>query len=314
MAAFPRFSSVLLNYNHGAYIARALDGIVNQTVPFDEIIVMDDGSTDDSAAVIEERIRNVPQARLIRNPKNMGVVAAANAGLQAATGDFIFFMSADDDYSPRIVEWCRQALRTYPDVAMVSGHARICNADTGKDRAFALPFPQAEGRYTSRDIEAVARTRNFTFYGGANLIRRDVMIKAGGHLPALQWHADWFLYLVVACRHPFAAVPEEFIRFRQSGAQYSHACHDWSKQERVIAALIATLKNDFPEEYGFFRRCGLLPTYDLQALFLLAWNAALRDYLTPLLAWRLLTYKPLRLVGRLLSDSWRGQARKWLRV
>lgn len=310
----PTISAVLVNYNHSAYLPAALDAALGQTVPFDEIIIIDDGSTDGSVALINKRIHDVPNARLVQNPKNMGVIATLNIGLAQAKGDFIFYMSADDSYSPHIVEWCRPVLERYPDVAMVSGNARICNAEIGTQRAFTLPFPQEIARYTRENLEMEAKKRAFTFYGGGNLIRREAMLKAGGHLAPLEWNADWFIYLLVACRHPFAVVPEEFIRVRQTASQYSHACYDWAKQKPVIEAFIRTLQGSYPDEYGVFRTCALLPTYDIQALFLLLKDKTLRHYLTPLLAWRLLTYKSLRWAGRLLPDALRAKLRQWLRV
>ncbi len=310
----PRFSAVLINYNHGAYIAQALDAALNQTVPFDEVLIVDDASTDDSVALIEARIRDLPQARLVRNARNMGINTTLNIGTREATGDFIFIISADDRYSLEIVEWCKQAAERFPDAAMICGNARIWNVATGRERVFLLPFPQVLARYTRADMAGVAQHRNFTFYGGATIMNRQAMLELGGHLEALAWHADWFLYLLLACRYPFAVIPHECITVRQAEEQYSHACHDWKQQRPVIAALIHTLQKDYPDTYDFFRNSALLPTYDIQALFLLLGDKTLRHYLTPLLAWRLLTYKPLRAIGRLLPDDLRARIRILLRV
>ncbi len=307
-------SAVLINYNHSAYIAGALDSALSQTVAFDEIIIIDDCSTDESVAIISERINRFPHARLVRNPHNLGVIQTLNAGMMEASGDYIFFMSADDRYSSQVVEWYQSALAQYPDAAMISGNIRVYNADTGIERAFTLPFEQKVARYERADLERIAHKRSVTFYGGANLMRRDILTAANGHLEPLEWHADWFLYLLIACRYPFVVIPKEFICIRQAKAQYSHACYDWKKQRPVIEAFIRILHDDYPDAYPFFRRSGLLPTYDFQCLLLLLAKKRLRGYLTPLLAWRLLTYKPLRTIGRLLPDNARIKIRLWLRV
>ena len=307
-------SAILLNYNHGAYIDNALDAALNQTVPFDEVIIIDDASTDNSVQLINKRIEGKQNVRLIQNPHNLGITSTINKGVKEATGDFIFIISADDKYNNRIVEFCKPVIEQYPDIAMVAGNARVCNSDTGKERVFTIPFPQEVGRYSREDLEEVARKRAFTFYGGATLISRDAMVKAGGHLENLKWHADWFLYLLVGCRHPFAVVPEEFIQIRQTSDQYSHACYDWKKQRPVIEEFIITLQKDYPKEYIFFRDSGLLPTYDFAALLLLLKDNMLREYLTPLLVWRLMTYKLFRVVGRLLPDDLRSKIRQLVRV
>ena len=78
------------------------------------------------------------------------------------------------------------------------------------------------------------------------------MLAAGQYIPALKWHCDWFLYLLIASRESFVAVPHEFARIRQAGDQYSHACFDWTKQRPVIEAFILTLRRDYPDEIGIF--------------------------------------------------------------
>src|ERR1700677_4302933 len=74
-------SVILPNYNHAKLIPRALYAFLNQTPPAEEIIVIDDGSTDDSVKVIEEFARRHRSIRLIRHPANRGIVAAVKSGL-----------------------------------------------------------------------------------------------------------------------------------------------------------------------------------------------------------------------------------------
>jgi hypothetical protein len=292
-------SAVIVNYNHGHYIRNALNAAIEQTVPFDEVIIMDDGSTDDSVAIVTQRIQGVSQARLVQNPSNIGVVASCNRALTEATGDYIFFMSSDDEYSTQIVEWAHQLLRQYPNVAVISGHTCLHHADTGKKQLMSLPYPPKFAGYAGRDLEVMAAKRGLTFLGGAALIRREEIIRMGGFLPELKWHADWFVCLVISHRYGFGVIPEPIVTFRLAGSQYSHARHDWAKQGPVIEALLRCVKNNFPDQHTFFREYAVLPTYDLQTLGLLLSRRELRGYLTPLLLWRLVVYKPLRALGKL---------------
>lgn len=307
-------SAVLTNYNHGRYLRGAIDTILRQTVPFDEIIVIDDASTDDSVEIITSLIGHLPQARLILNPVNRGVIYGLNLGLGEATGDFIFYLSADDTYDTRILEWSRALLERYPDLAMISGNIIIHQETTGRERQFILPFAQAYACHPKEALIVAARRRCVTFLGGGNLIRRDVTREAGGYIAELKWHADWFLYLIVAFRHGFGLVPETFARIRMAGDQYSHACFVWKTQRPVIEAFIRILRRDYPQEYPIFRRCALLPTYDMQALVLLLKDKELRQYLTPLLGWRLISYKLLRVFGRCIPPELRDMIRRKLRV
>lgn len=95
------FSVIIPNYNNAATLARAIDSVLAQTHPAHEIIVVDDGSVDDSRAVVcayGDRIRYVYQA-------NAGVSAARNAGASLATGGWLAFLDADDTFVPERLAW-----------------------------------------------------------------------------------------------------------------------------------------------------------------------------------------------------------------
>src|SRR5512141_2349358 len=92
----PRFSVIIPAFNAATTLARAIDSVCAQSWPVHEIIVVDDGSTDDTADVAR---RFGDAVRLIRQ-RNSGVSVARNAGAAAATGDWLAFLDADDWYSP----------------------------------------------------------------------------------------------------------------------------------------------------------------------------------------------------------------------
>ncbi|MBV8036904.1 glycosyltransferase [Roseateles sp.] len=96
MATLPRVSVVIPCFNTERYIAATLRAVLAQAGAALEVIVVDDGSTDGSAALVE---REFPQVRLIRR-SNAGVAAARNAGIEAATGDWVAFCDADDIWLP----------------------------------------------------------------------------------------------------------------------------------------------------------------------------------------------------------------------
>ncbi len=106
--AAPRFSVIIAVYNGAATLARAIDSVLNQTYPPHELIVVDDGSSDGTAQVVRAYgapVRYIHQA-------NAGVAAARNAGAQAASGDWLAFLDADDWYYPERLrchaEWLQE--------------------------------------------------------------------------------------------------------------------------------------------------------------------------------------------------------------
>lgn len=294
------YTAILSNYNHSRYLPETVAALLNQTIPFNELLLMDDASTDDSAEVLRRLTAHVPCARVVVNEKNMGVVATFNRGLFEATGDFIFYLSSDDQYSPHIVEWAEQALALNPEVALIAGNARTHHVHTGEEERLVLPFPQAFATYTPDALERIGRRQRFTFFGGANILRRTALIEMGGLYAPLEWCSDWFLYLAIALKYPFAVIPHELVCLGVSDQQYSSKMQQWKFQRPVIETFLQMLREKYPEFYPFFRRHALLPTYDFQALWLLAGSAQYRTFITPLLLWRLTIYKPLRFVARRL--------------
>jgi hypothetical protein len=145
-------------------------------------------------------------------------------------------------------------------------------------------------------------------------MRREAMLALGGLLEPLKWHADWMLYLLLARKYPFGVVPEQFCCQRLAASQYSQSCHDWVQQRPIIEAILRTLKSQFPEEYAFFKRGALLPVYSPSVLPLLLMSNEHRDYLTPLLMWRLLTYRGLRLARCLVPTNLRPALRRLFKV
>ncbi len=105
-----RISVVIPSYNRRHTLQRALQSVLEQRSPVDEIILVDDGSSDDSAAMVT---REFPQVRLLRQP-NQGVSAARNRGIQAAQYEWIALLDSDDSWMPHKIESMRAAATQHP--------------------------------------------------------------------------------------------------------------------------------------------------------------------------------------------------------
>jgi glycosyltransferase involved in cell wall biosynthesis len=114
-----RISVVLPVFNRASYVGEAIDSVLAQTRPPDELIVVDDGSTDDSVAVVERHAP--PSVRIVRQD-NRGIGGARNRGLREATGDAIAFIDSDDLWERDKLERQVAVLRDGDDVQLVFGH------------------------------------------------------------------------------------------------------------------------------------------------------------------------------------------------
>ena len=99
----PLVSVIITNYNYGQYIKEALDSVVAQTYKNIELIVIDDGSTDDSVEIIDQFKKDHPSAVVIKQ-KNKGVVFARNKGLEKLKGDYLVFLDSDDKLPNNYIE------------------------------------------------------------------------------------------------------------------------------------------------------------------------------------------------------------------
>ncbi len=121
----PRTSCLVNNYNYGKYIEEAIDSVLSQTVPFDEVVIVDDGSSDDSVERIRGRYSKREDVRLVAK-SNEGQLSCFNEGFHVATGEILFFLDSDDAYEPQYLE---QALKHYeanPQCGfLMSGYRRV---------------------------------------------------------------------------------------------------------------------------------------------------------------------------------------------
>src|SRR5947208_132283 len=178
-------SIVIPCFNQGRFLGRAIDSAFAQVDVAVEIIVVDDGSTDETPAVIAEH----PEVRAIRQP-NRGVAAARNAGLGAARRDFIVFLDADDELFPDAVAAGVDALHRYPDASVAAG--RVAPVDTeGLELPAIWPSLRPDGRARYEDLLAT----NIIWTPRAAIFRRAPLVCAGGFDERWSHAADYALYL-----------------------------------------------------------------------------------------------------------------------
>ncbi|WP_442485632.1 glycosyltransferase family 2 protein [Aeoliella sp. SH292] len=104
-----RTTCLVNNYNYSQYVVEAVDSALGQSLPFDEIVVVDDGSTDDSLRVLRQHYAGERRVEIVAK-ENGGQLSAFNAGMAHATGDVLFFLDADDRYRP---QYTQQAIECY---------------------------------------------------------------------------------------------------------------------------------------------------------------------------------------------------------
>jgi glycosyltransferase involved in cell wall biosynthesis len=285
----PTLSVIITNYNHGHYLPKTLDTILSQSRRPDEIIIIDDASTDDSREVIAGFADENACIKAFYNEKNSGVIQNANRGLSLSCGTYVFFAAADDYILPGFFEKLMAMAERYPGVGLLtSDPAFVCDE---KLTTTPLPLGGVE-RYLDRD--ALIRAQRASFFmiaGHASVLNREAAIEAGALLPELCWHSDWLMNYTVAFRRGLAYFPEALSVMRMITTSYSaSSMHVWTSQRPVLVALSRLLgEARYADVRDAFVKSGLIITFDPLIARLALQNLSALSLLRPITIGRILT-------------------------
>lgn len=232
----PTLSVVMTNYNHAKYLTQSLGSILSQSYRPLEVLVIDDGSTDDSVAIIEALATKHPWLTLIRNEKNLGVQISIKRLLERASGTHISFQSADDQVFPGFFESAMRQFEAHPDAGFCSGLSAKINED---GRAYGyVPGPVSGGEATYFTPEAFVRTIDTYgcwIMGNATVANRQRLLDAGGFRPELSSFADGFMYTVIGARSGACFIPQVLAALRITDSSYSASVHSDIESTLTIA-------------------------------------------------------------------------------
>jgi hypothetical protein len=258
VGTFPVLSVVLPNYNHASVLPRALDALVAQDRPADEILIVDDGSTDGSCAAIADYAARHASIRLLANPRNLGIIPALQRGLDAARGSYVYFAASDDWVLPGFFSRALAMLETYPEAGFFCGNAILIDAETGRPagyRPIARPLSRAGTVGPAETADLLGLIDNWIMTG-STVFRRDAIAAAGGLDTRLGTLADGMLARKVALTHGFcyAPVPAATWCVSSAGASRSTALNRSEDVLRTVPPIIAA-DPAFPAWYAeLFKR------------------------------------------------------------
>jgi glycosyltransferase involved in cell wall biosynthesis len=196
-------------YNQGRFLRDAIESALQQTHPAVEVVVIDDGSTDDTATIA----RMYPAARLIAQ-RNQGTAVARNAGLRESRGEYLIFLDADDRLLPAAVATGIQALALHPEWGFVTGHVRLIGPDGSP--AGIPPQEHADG-----DGYIGLLRWNYIWTPGVVVYRRAVFDAVRPFASSAGGSADYELNVRIARRFAIGCHHRVVLEYRQHGANMS---------------------------------------------------------------------------------------------
>jgi glycosyltransferase involved in cell wall biosynthesis len=207
--ARPRVSVVIPTFNRREQLSGALASVLQQTMPVDEIVVVDDGSTDGTREMLDDFVRLHAEIPIrVIHQENRGPSAARNAGIQAASGDLIAFLDDDDIWLPQKTERQLAVLASDPQLDLLGCGSNIV-------RMYG-------GLYVVRIREWAMLFRNW-FATPTVIVRREVALTCGGFPEDLRHYEDYALWLKIAGRHRCAFLNEVLVNCGDGKPPFGHS-------------------------------------------------------------------------------------------
>jgi len=232
----PLISVIIPAFNAAASIDATLDSVLRQTYENFEIIVVDDGSEDETAAKVERFASRGPRITLVRQHRG-GIAAARNLAIERSGGEFVAPLDADDLWHPRKLELQVRSLEAAPpSVALCYCWWR--NIDSRGRVLYPGPRWREEGRVFERLLAV-----NFVGCASIPLIRRGPLVRTGGYSADLrrangEGCEDWDLYLRLAEDYELRVVPEVLVSYRSHEQSVSSDLQTMQRSHELLLARI----------------------------------------------------------------------------
>ena len=222
----PTFSVIVAAYEVADVIADALDSLRRQTVAPLEVIVCNDGSTDDLELALEPYRGEI----VLLHKENGGEASAKNAAAREATGDFVLILDADDVYLPERIGALTELARARPDLDIVTSDGLLVAGGRPVQRVYDRSW-----RFEVDDQRRAILQRNFIF--GLAAVRRELLLEHGGFDESIRWTTDWDLWLrliLSGARAGCVAEPLALYRLRETSLT--------ARRRELLLGKLATLE------------------------------------------------------------------------
>jgi glycosyltransferase involved in cell wall biosynthesis len=220
-------SVVIPCYNQARYLGEAIQSVLKQSYRNYEVIVVDDGSTDDTGEVAS----SYEGVRVVRQ-QNQGLSAARNSGLKQSRGEYVVFVDADDRLMEEALEVGVEALNAHPDAAFVFGHFQLINAEGNC-------ISVQRGAFSDEDYYLTLLQYNFIGVPAMVTYRRSVFDTVVGFDNSVSPAADYDMYLRVAREFPIHCHHQLVAEYRQHQSQMSR---DAALMMKTVIAVLTSQK------------------------------------------------------------------------
>ena len=215
------FSVITPLYNKAAYVEKALQSLINQTFTEFEIIVIDDGSTDNSLNIVKQIIKSSNHQINIIEQKNSGVSTARNNGVNTANYDYICFLDADDWWQPTFLAEMKRLIDDFPDAGIYgTGYFKVKDC---KNIPAKIGVPANFERGYFDYFQAYTDSMWMPLWTGAVCVPRNIFNEFKGFNSSLRMGEDFHLWARIALKYKTVLLNKPLAFYNQDVEQASRA-------------------------------------------------------------------------------------------
>lgn len=261
-----KFSVIIPLYNKASYVANAIGSVLNQSFTNYELIIVDDGSKDDSADIASKAIEGHGNCQLIRQ-ENAGVSMARNNGVGMSQGEYLCFLDADDWWEASFLEEMEKLIVVFPDAGIYGTNYVIVNETRQKTRVASVGVDAGFEKGYINYCQVYAKTMYMPLWTGAVCIPRRIFDEMGGFLKGIKLGEDFLLWIRIALKHKVVFLNKPLSHYNQDvecvnrGVGRLHNPQEHMLWNLGFLAEEEKTNSDYKQLIDNLRTYGLLPYY-----------------------------------------------------
>lgn len=209
-----KFSVIIPLYNKAPYVAKAIGSVLAQTCTNYELVIMDDGSKDDSYTLANKTIEGHKQCHLYRQ-QNRGVSVARNNAVALSRGEYLCFLDADDWWEPTFLEEMSKLIEEYPDAGIYGSNYTIVNETKRKTRVANVGVEQGFEKGYFNYCKVYAKTLAMPLWTGAVCVPRKVFVEVQGFPNGVKLGEDFLLWIRIVLKYKAAFLNKPLSYYNQ---------------------------------------------------------------------------------------------------
>lgn len=220
-----KISVIMASYNYAQYLEEAINSVINQAYENWELIVVDDGSTDNSVEIIKSYCVKDSRIKLVQHvgAKNKGLKETILLGLELVTGDWIAFLESDDFFSPDNFSKKLEIIEKYPNINLIFNRVKLLEEKGYSNKRLIKGFTKKQKRLSNmifpRDMFYDFYINNMITTFSCVMVEKDVLKNTNLNTP-VDCFLDWWLWINLAYGNNFYYVDEELTTWRLHAESY----------------------------------------------------------------------------------------------